>query len=169
MENRTDADSEVLVRWRAIGPSGRTVAKGESRGKVRAAAITEFRQRLAVRAAKLWSPDTPQLYRMETEVRDGRTRLDGDSTTFGIRSIAFNAEQGFVLNGRPLKMRGGCVHHDCGPLGAVSIDRAEERKVELLKASGFNAVRCAHNPPAPAFLDACDRLGMLVMDEAFDG
>ena len=73
-----------------------------------------------------------------------------------------------MLNGQSLKMRGGCVHHDCGPLGAVSIDRAEERKIELLKASGFNAVRCAHNPPAPAFLDACDRLGMLVMDESFD-
>ena len=169
VENRTDADRAVVVRWRAIGPSGKTIAKGESRGKVQAAATTEFLQRLAVRAPTLWSPDTPQLYRMETEVRDGRNRLDGDSTTFGIRSIAFNAEQGFVLNGQPLKMRGGCVHHDCGPLGAVSIDRAEERKVELLKASGFNAVRCAHNPPASAFLDACDRLGMLVMDEVFDG
>ena len=65
-------------------------------------------------------------------------------------------------------MRGGCVHHDCGPLGSAAIDRAEERKVELLKASGYNAVRTAHNPPSPAFLDACDRLGMLVMDEAFD-
>lgn len=169
VENRTDADRAVVVRWRAIGPSGKTVSKGESKGKARAAAATEFRQKLIVRAPKLWSPDTPHLYRMETEVCDGRTRLDGESTTFGIRSIAFNAAQGFVLNGQSLKMRGGCVHHDCGPLGAVSIDRAEERKVEVLKASGFNAVRCAHNPPAPAFLDACDRLGMLVMDESFDG
>jgi len=169
VQNRTDADRAVVVRWRAIGPSGKTVATGESKGKAKAGATTEFRQRLAIRAPKLWSPDTPQLYRMETELFDGRTRLDGEVTTFGIRTIAFNAEQGFVLNGRSLKMRGGCVHHDCGPLGAVSIDRAEERKVELLKASGFNAVRCAHNPPAPAFLDACDRLGMLVMDEAFDG
>ena len=65
-------------------------------------------------------------------------------------------------------MRGGCVHHDNGPLGAASYDRAEERRVELLKASGFNAIRCAHNPPAPAMLDACDRLGMLVIDESFD-
>lgn len=169
VENRTDTDRALVVRWRAVGPTGRTVAKGESRGKVQAGATAEFKQRLNVRAPKLWSPDRPDLYRMETEVHEGRTRLDGDSTTFGIRTIAFNAEQGFVLNGRPLKMRGGCVHHDCGPLGAASIDRAEERKVEVLKASGFNAVRCAHNPPAPAFLDACDRLGMLVMDEAFDG
>jgi beta-galactosidase len=67
-----------------------------------------------------------------------------------------------------MKLKGGCVHHDCGLLGAASYDRAEARKVELLKASGFNAIRCAHNPPSPAFLDACDRLGMLVIDEAFD-
>jgi beta-galactosidase len=77
-------------------------------------------------------------------------------------------DRGFLLNGQPLNMRGGCVHHDCGPLGSAAIDRAEERKVEKLKASGYNAVRTAHNPPSPAFLDACDRLGMLVMDEAFD-
>jgi len=168
VENGMDADRAVVVRWRAIGPSGKTVARGESKGTAKAGTTTEFRKKLDVRAPRLWSPDTPHLYRMETEVYDGRTRLDGESTTFGIRSIAFNAEQGFVLNGQSLKMRGGCVHHDCGPLGAVSIDRAEERKVEVLKASGFNAVRCAHNPPAPAFLDACDRLGMLVMDESFD-
>ncbi len=76
--------------------------------------------------------------------------------------------KGFLLNGRPLELKGGCVHHDNGPLGAKAFDRAEERRVELLKASGFNAIRCAHNPPSPAFLDACDRLGMLVIDEAFD-
>ena len=99
----------------------------------------------------------------------GDAVVDTESTSFGIRSIRFSASEGFVLNGEPLKMRGGCVHHDCGPLGSMAIDRAEERKVEVLKASGFNAVRCAHNPPSPAFLDACDRLGMLVIDEAFDG
>jgi beta-galactosidase len=79
-----------------------------------------------------------------------------------------SAESGLLLNGQPLKLRGGCVHHDNGPLGACTYDRAEERRVELLKAHGFNAIRTAHNPPSPAFLDACDRLGMLVIDEAFD-
>jgi beta-galactosidase len=79
-----------------------------------------------------------------------------------------DADQGFVLNGEMLKLKGGCVHHDNGVMGAASFDRSEERKVEVLKASGYNAVRCAHNPPAPGFLDACDRLGMLVIDEAFD-
>lgn len=169
VENRAGAARAVTVGWRVIGPAGKTVAEGKRRGKVPADAAEEFALRMTVKAPKLWSPNSPHLYRLETEVWDGRQRLDGESTAFGIRSFSFDAERGFVLNDRALKMRGGCVHHDCGPLGAASIDRAEERKVEVLKASGFNAVRCAHNPPAPAFLDACDRLGMLVMDEAFDG
>ena len=79
-----------------------------------------------------------------------------------------DAENGFRLNGVAMKLKGGCVHHDNGLLGAASYDRAEERKIELMKASGYNAIRCAHNPPAPAMLDACDRLGMLVIDETFD-
>ena len=89
-------------------------------------------------------------------------------TKFGVRSIAFDVAKGFLLNGQPLKLKGGCLHHDNGPLGARAFDRAEERRVELLKASGYNALRLAHNPPSPAFLEACDRLGMLVIDEAFD-
>ena len=94
--------------------------------------------------------------------------MDTVSTRFGIRKIEVDAEHGFRLNGQMLKLKGGCMHHDNGPLGAATIDRAEERRVELLKANGFNAIRTSHNPPSPAFLDACDRLGMLVMDEAFD-
>ena len=94
--------------------------------------------------------------------------VDTAETTFGIRSIHVDAEKGFLLNGQPLKMKGGCVHHDNGVMGSAAYDRSEERKVEVHKASGYNAVRTAHNPPSPAFLDACDRLGMLVLDEAFD-
>ncbi len=99
---------------------------------------------------------------------NGGWLCDRTETRFGIRTIAFDVAKGFLLNGRSLELKGGCVHHDNGPLGAKAFDRAEERRVELLKASGFNAIRCAHNPPSPAFLDACDRLGMLVIDEAFD-
>ena len=94
--------------------------------------------------------------------------LDQVETPFGIRSLAWSAEKGLLLNGNPIKLAGGSVHHDNGPLGAAAFDRAEERKVQLLKAAGFNAVRTAHNPPSPAFLDACDRLGLLVIDEPFD-
>ena len=81
--------------------------------------------------------------------------------TFGIRSIAFNAEQGFLLNGQPIELNGGCLHHDNGILGASAFDRAEERKAELMKAAGFNAVRTSHNHPSTAFLAACDRIGLL--------
>jgi beta-galactosidase len=98
---------------------------------------------------------------------DGKA-VDEVSTTFGIRSLAWSAEKGFLLNGTPVKMAGGCVHHDNGPLGAAAFDRAEERRVQMLKEAGFNAIRASHNPPSPAFLDACDRIGMLVIDEAFD-
>ena len=94
--------------------------------------------------------------------------LDEVETTFGMRSLAWSVEKGLLLNGTSIKLAGGSVHHDNGPLGAAAFDRAEVRRVELLKAAGFNAVRTAHNPPSPAFLDACDRLGLLVLDEPFD-
>ena len=85
--------------------------------------------------------------------------IDFRSTTFGIRSIKIDAKNGLTINGKPVDMIGGCYHHDNGPLGAASIDRAEERKIEILKKNGFNAIRTSHNPPSPALLDACDRLG----------
>jgi len=116
----------------------------------------------------LWSVESPVLYTCEATVTSGKNVSDTLSTTFGIRRIEFSADKGFLLNGEPVKLKGGNVHHDNGLLGAASFDRAEERKVELMKANGFNAVRCAHNPPAPKFLEACDRLGLLVIDEAFD-
>jgi len=118
--------------------------------------------------AKPWSVETPYLYTLKTEVLiDGEVAHE-TTTPFGLRTIEVSVNEGLKINGEPIKMKGGCVHHDCGLLGAASFARAEERKVELLKQSGYNAVRCAHNPPSPAFLDACDRLGMLVIDEAFD-
>lgn len=117
-----------------------------------------------------WSPESPHLYSMLTRVRgyDGSI-LDETSTCFGIRTLRVSADRGFELNGQPIKLLGGNLHHDTGLLGAASFYRAEERKVELLKAAGFNAVRTAHNPPSTSFLDACDRLGLLVVDEIFDG
>jgi beta-galactosidase len=125
-------------------------------------------QEMKIASPVLWSVETPVLYKAVTTVVVNGRVADSVITPFGIRSISFDAVNGFLLNGKPLKLKGGCVHHDNGPLGAKAYDGAEERKVRLLKASGYNAIRCAHNPPSPAFLDACDRLGMLVIDEAFD-
>ena len=109
--------------------------------------------------AHLWSPENPNLYHATLTISENNKPIDVTTQTFGIRSIAFNSEQGFLLNGRPIKLNGGCLHHDNGLLGAAAFDRAEERKAELMKAAGFNAVRTSHNPPSEAFLDACDRIG----------
>ena len=123
---------------------------------------------ITIKNPKLWDVDSPNLYKVVTNIYNGDELTDTAETIFGIRTFSLSADEGFVLNGRGLKLKGGCVHHDNGIIGSASYVRSEERRVELLKQSGFNAVRTAHNPPSPAFLDACDRLGMLVLDEAFD-
>jgi beta-galactosidase len=166
--NRTNDPAPATLRSSVIGPDGREVARGEAPATVPAGSKSVVSQELVVTGPQLWSPETPHLYRVESELlRDGQP-VDAAITPFGIRSVEVDAVAGLRLNGRPIKLRGGCVHHDNGVLGSASFDRAEERKVEVHKASGYNAIRCAHNPPAPAFLEACDRLGMLVIDEAFD-
>lgn len=126
-------------------------------------------QRISVKNPLIWSPESPYLYQASLEVISENQVIDETTHSFGIRSIEFNSRAGFLLNGESVILNGGCVHHDNGSLGAAAYDRAEERKVELLKSAGFNAVRTSHNPPSEAFLHACDRLGMLVIDEAFDG
>lgn len=117
----------------------------------------------------LWSVDTPSLYTATVDLSPSAgAAADAVTVTFGIRTLSFTSEGGFLLNGVPTILKGGCVHHDNGALGSATIGRAEERRVETLKKNGYNAIRTSHNPVSPAFLDACDRLGMLVMDEAFD-
>lgn len=135
----------------------------------------EIVQNIEIENPILWSPETPDLYTAEIKImkagkiKDGDLPVDVVTKQFGIRTIEFSAEKGFLLNGKKTLLNGGCVHHDNGALGAAAYDRAEVRKVELLKKAGFNAVRTSHNPPSEAFLDACDRLGLMVIDEAFDG
>jgi len=128
----------------------------------------EIVQEMKLNKPSLWSTDSPILYKSISEIHVSESLTDQLETEFGIRSISFDAVNGFMLNGKPIKLKGGCVHHDNGILGSKAFNRAEERRVEILKASGFNAIRSAHNPPSPAFLDACDHIGMLVIDESFD-
>ena len=158
-----DAAHRRLTARREPRPASRSRALPSSR-----VTAPRLAQEIAVAKPALWAPENPSLYRAVTRVISGGKMLDEVTTPFGIRSIEWSVEKGFLLNGKPVEMAGGCVHHDNGPLGAAAFDRAEERRVQLLKAAGFNAIRTAHNPPSPAFLDACDRLGMLVMDESFD-
>ncbi|HEY5840420.1 MAG TPA: glycoside hydrolase family 2 TIM barrel-domain containing protein, partial [Mycobacterium sp.] len=123
------------------------------------------RQRFYVRHPTLWDVDHPRLHVARSSIG---TADDDVTTSFGIRSVTVDPRNGLRINGEPVLLRGACIHHDNGPLGAAAVPRAEERRIELLKEAGFNAIRAAHNPASPAMLDACDRLGMLVMDEAFD-
>jgi len=168
IENNAEQDTRVTLRSRLISPDHKLVGTIETMTTIPAGDEPEISQEILVLDPLLWSPNSPHLYRLESEIVSNGEIIDEMSTPFGIRSIDFSADRGFLLNGQPTKLKGGCVHHDNGILGAASYPRSEERKVELHKASGFNAIRCAHNPPAPSFLDACDRLGMLVIDEAFD-
>lgn len=152
----------LSVVSRVKDPNGRVVAEQ----RVSAAAAGDLQ--LKLNRPNLWSPRTPSLYVLECTLYAGDQRIDRVDTTFGVRTIAIDAQEGLRINGEPYKMRGGCIHHDNGLLGAVAVDRAEERKLELLKARGFNAIRTAHYPPSPALLDCCDRLGLMVIEEAFD-
>jgi beta-galactosidase len=168
VENESGLPGKVTLKTSILDPAGKSVGNAADVRDVIAGGRREFAQEVRVPAPELWSPDRPRLYRALTEVAVDGKMVDAVETVFGIRSIHYDAGTGFTLNGRMMKMKGACAHHDHGPLGSASYDRAEERKVELLKASGYNAIRTSHNPPSPGLLDACDRLGMLVIDEAFD-
>jgi beta-galactosidase len=169
VRNRTDRPVSASVETIIRGPAGRAEVSGRSEVDLGVAAEIEVPVSLEVSEPQLWTPESPTLYRVTTRVLVNGRVTDEVSTPFGIRTVSVSAERGFLLNGRAVKLLGGNVHHDHGILGAVALDRAEERKVVQLKTAGFNAVRTAHNPPSSGFLDACDRLGLLVLDEAFDG
>lgn len=128
----------------------------------------EFVQQMCVDQPDLWSPEHPFLYNVRTALLEEDRPVDAYDTRFGIRKAEFDADQGFLLNDRQVKLNGVCLHHDGGSVGAAVPERIWERRLELLKAMGCNAIRTSHNPYAPEFMDLCDRLGFLVMDEVFD-
>jgi len=131
-------------------------------------ASKQFEQTFHIAQPALWSVDHPTMYTAVTEViQDGKT-IDAYRTPFGIRTIKFDPNTGFWLNGVSMKLKGVCLHEDAGALGSAIPQQVWERRLRTLKEAGTNAIRCSHNPPAPEFLDLCDRLGFLVMDEAFD-
>ncbi len=168
VKNETSSAQSIVVKTLLWNMNSKNAGNGQSQIVLPANSEKEITQTIRVSNPMLWTPEMPQLYQAQIQVLKGKKVLDDTKTNFGIRSIKFTTENGFQLNGKTVKINGGNVHHDNGCLGAAAFDRAEERKVELLKAGGFNAVRTSHNPPSEAFLDACDRLGLLVMDESFD-
>lgn len=170
LQNQQTVTVHLTLQTTILDPAGHKVGAADTSAiSLGPGDSLDLEQRIRVNRPSLWSNKSPVLYKAVTKLYDTRGEVSDEmSSSFGIRTISFDAVRGFLLNGKPVKLRGGCIHGDNGPLGSRSFDRAEERRVQLLLANGYNAVRCAHNPPAPAFLDACDRLGLLVIDEAFD-
>lgn len=166
--NSGNKDESFVLHTELLDHSGSVVASVTGSSEVASGQTTKVVQEIQVNMPSLWSVDEPDLYIAKASVLIKNKVVDDLATQFGIRSIKIDARNGFTLNGKSIELIGGCIHHDNGPLGAASIDRAEERKIELLKSNGFNAIRTAHNPPSPALLDACDRLGMFVINEIFD-
>jgi len=170
VENETRHTRTVRVRWEATAPDGTVVATGDSPVSVLPGERATARQRLSVPAPRRWGIDDPQLYGLRTTlVEEGREApLDEETTVFGIRTLRLDPVHGLRINGESVTLRGACVHHDNGPLGAVTIPAAEDRRIRLLKEAGFTAIRSSHNPASRAMLEACDRHGMVVMDELGD-
>jgi len=169
VKNETGSEQSIILKTRLLGKNAAPAGDNQIKVVLPANSEKEIDQSISVVKPLLWTPETPDLYKADVTILKGKKVIDQTQNTFGIRSIKFTAENGFQLNGKTIKLNGGCVHHDNGCLGAAAFDRAEERRVQLLKSAGFNAMRTSHNPPSEAFLDACDRLGMMVMDETFDG
>ena len=149
--------------------SGTLVASGKKDISVMRNKAETVKFELKVEKPQLWSPESPYLYKAVITVKNVKKGTEDQTVTrFGIRTLEFSADKGFLLNGKSVLLQGGCIHHDNGLLGAAAYDAAENRKITLLKNEGFNALRTAHNIPSEHFLEACDSIGMMVVDESFD-
>ena len=172
--NDTDAEAVVSVKNEIFElgagnvPGGSIAALATDGVKIAARQSQTTEGQISLKNPKLWSIEHPQRYVAVTTLAQNGRCVDRYETPFGIRTIEFTADNGFLLNGRRVPLNGVCDHHDLGALGAAINVRALERQIQILKEMGCNAIRTSHNPPAPELLDACDRLGLLVMDESFD-
>ncbi|MBN1117192.1 MAG: DUF4982 domain-containing protein [Bacteroidales bacterium] len=169
VKNETSFPQSIILKTTLLDENSKGAGDKETNVELPSNSEKELVQIIIVSNPLLWSPETPHLYQAKVQILKDEQILDGTETDFGIRTLEYSAENGFQLNGNTILINGGCVHHDNGILGAAAFDRAEERRVELLKDAGFNGVRTSHNPPSEAFLNACDKLGLMVIDEAFDG
>ena len=166
--NESDRDAACELKTEIIDPNGTVVQQDSTTMSIQPGGEVTFAPRLSVASPMLWSVSTPNLYSVRCTLRSRAEQLDQDTTSFGIRDIKFDADKGFLLNGEHVKMNGVCIHGDCGSVGTAVPERMWERRLELLKKMGCNAIRLSHNPPAPELLDLLDKMGFLVMDEAFD-
>jgi len=168
VENEEGKQRQLTLRHEVIDSLGSQVAQVESSLTVSADGTTSDEQTVTIDRPIAWDLDRPYLYTLRSTLFDGKRVVDVVENTLGVRTIEYPLDRGFLLNGKQVKMKGVNLHHDGGAVGAAVPERVWERRLEILKSGGCNAIRTAHNPPAPEFLDLCDRMGMLVMDEAFD-
>jgi len=169
VENHTDADQEVTVRSTILDESGQAVCQPvETAQAIPAGGNAVVSQQVLLDQPKLWSVDQPTVYAMKTEILRDNAVIDTVTTDYGYRWTSFDSEQGFFLNGEPLKLKGACLHQDGGSIGTVESEAAIVRQLTKLKEMGCNAIRLTHNPGSDTILNACARMGFLVIEEAFD-
>jgi beta-galactosidase len=172
LQNRRSSNAQVVLRTEILNTHGEPLAErienSTTPAEVAAGAALDLETTLAISSPQLWSPESPTLYRARTEVFVNGQVVDAVETPFGIRRLEYDVNRGLLINGTSVKLRGMCLHHDAGSVGAAVPVAVLERRLRLLQEMGCNAIRCSHNPMAPEFYDLCDRLGLLVMDEAFD-
>ena len=166
--NEGERDAACDLSIEILDPSGKVVQQDSVSHLIQQGSETTFSRLLKVASPSIWSIDTPSLYSVRCSLRSRGLELDQETTTFGIREINFDADNGFLLNGQHVKLNGVCIHGDGGSVGTAVPERVWERRLELLQQMGCNAIRLSHNPPTPELLDLLDRMGFLVMDEAFD-
>lgn len=166
--NKDSSDAQFSLVAEIFSPEGNLVISVDKEGKLNPDAITRMELELRVENPTMWDLENPALYSARISLFQAGRQVDEYNSTFGFRTIEYGVDDGFLLNGQEVLMKGACMHHDNGLLGSSAFQRAEERRVRIMKENGYNAIRTSHNPPSKHFLDACDRLGMLVIDESFD-
>ncbi len=169
VKNNSSVVTPVQVQFEVVAPDGSSAGKTLANASIAAGDLKTVNQEIRVTKPKLWSIETPQLYSLKTTIIQNGKIVDEVKTTFGIRTLRFDANQGFFLNEKHVKIMGVCEHQGGTPSGAAMPEAVLERRIKQLKEMGCNSIRAAHNPQLPAFYEMCDRLGMLVMDEIFDG
>jgi beta-galactosidase len=168
IKNAFQQNQKINIRTSILDKNKNKVAQIESDAEVPRDSGSEIIQNLIIKNPLLWSVENPQMYTAVTEINYNGKLSDNYETLFGIRFFNFDSGKGFSLNGKPLKIKGVCNHHDLGFLGAAVNKRALERQLEIMKEMGVNGIRTSHNPPAPELLELCDKMGFIVMDEAYD-
>jgi beta-galactosidase len=168
IRNQSTSAQQITLEISILDESGNKVGGSSSTQKVETGGVNTFGQVIKISKPELWSLEKPILYHVKSEVFVNGNAVDNYDTPFGIRAFEFTTDKGFFLNGKHINIKGVCLHHDLGSLGAAVNKRAIERELEIMKSMGCNAIRTSHNPPAPELLDLCDHMGFLVMDEAFD-